>query len=56
MEILTKTTLIDCTLEELFEFHLDTNNIKLITPSHINKVPYLDTAISSPKQFHWQYP
>ncbi len=41
MEILTKTTLIDCTLEELFDFHLDTNNIKRITPSH-TKVELID--------------
>ena len=34
MENLTQTTLINCTLEELFNFHLDTNNIKLITPKH----------------------
>jgi len=34
METFTQTSLINCTLEELFDFHLDTNNIKLITPSH----------------------
>ncbi|MDX9742298.1 MAG: SRPBCC family protein [Arcobacteraceae bacterium] len=34
METFTQTSLINCTLEKLFDFHLDTNNIKLITPSH----------------------
>ena len=34
MHILEQTSLIDCTVEELFNFHLDTNNIKLITPKH----------------------
>ena len=34
METLTLTTPINCTLEVLFDFHLDTNNIKQITPSH----------------------
>jgi ligand-binding SRPBCC domain-containing protein len=41
METLTQTTLINCTLEEIFNFHLDTNNIKLITPSH-TKVELID--------------
>lgn len=41
MELFEQTTLIDCTLEELFNFHLDTNNIKLITPSH-TKVELLE--------------
>lgn len=41
METLTQTTLINCTLEELFNFHLDTNNIKLITPKH-TKVELVD--------------
>lgn len=36
MYILEKTTLIDCSQKELFDFHLDTNNIKLITPKHTN--------------------
>jgi ligand-binding SRPBCC domain-containing protein len=41
METFTQTSLINCTLEELFDFHLDTNNIKLITPSH-TKVELID--------------
>lgn len=41
METFTQTSLINCTLEELFNFHLDTNNIKLITPSH-TKVELID--------------
>ena len=34
METISHTTLINSTLEALFDFHLDTNNIKLITPNH----------------------
>ena len=34
MQTFEKTTLIDCSAKELFDFHLDTNNIKLITPKH----------------------
>jgi len=41
MENITQTTLINCTLEELFNFHLDTNNIKKITPKH-TKVELID--------------
>ncbi len=41
METFTQTSLINCTLEELFDFHLDTNNIKLITPSD-TKVELID--------------
>lgn len=41
METFTQTSLINCTLEELSNFHLDTNNIKLITPSH-TKVELID--------------
>jgi len=41
METFTQTSLINCTLEKLFDFHLDTNNIKLITPSH-TKVELID--------------
>jgi len=41
METFTQTSLINCTLEELFDFHLDTNNIKLITPNH-TKVELID--------------
>lgn len=32
METYIKKTLIDCTQKELFEFHLDSNNITQITP------------------------
>ncbi|MEA3352984.1 MAG: SRPBCC family protein [Campylobacterota bacterium] len=32
MKTITKTSLINCTLEELFEFHLDSENITKITP------------------------
>jgi len=32
MKTITKTSLIDCTKEELFDFHLDSNNITKITP------------------------
>jgi ligand-binding SRPBCC domain-containing protein len=41
METITKSTFINCTVEELFNFHLDTNNIKLITPKH-TKVELID--------------
>ena len=41
MKSITKSTLINCTLEELFSFHKDSANIKLITPSNI-KVELLD--------------
>ena len=41
METFEKITLIDCSEKELFDFHLDTNNIKLITPKH-TKVELLD--------------
>lgn len=32
MKTITKTTLINCTQEELFDFHFDSNNITKITP------------------------
>ncbi len=32
MKRFEKTSLISCTVEELFKFHLDSNNIKRITP------------------------
>ena len=35
MKIFEKSTLIKCTQEELFDFHLDANNLKQITPSDI---------------------
>jgi ligand-binding SRPBCC domain-containing protein len=41
METFIQTSFINCTLEELFDFHLDTNNIKLITPSD-TKVELID--------------
>jgi len=34
MEIIIKKTLIKCTQEELFNFHLDSNNITKITPKN----------------------
>jgi ligand-binding SRPBCC domain-containing protein len=33
MNTIIKTTMINCTQEDLFDFHLDTNNIKKITPT-----------------------
>lgn len=41
METITQSTFINCTIEALFDFHLDTNNIKLITPNH-TKVELID--------------
>lgn len=38
---MTLSTLINCTIDEIFDFHTDTNNIKLITPSH-TKVELID--------------
>jgi ligand-binding SRPBCC domain-containing protein len=32
---ITKTTLINCNLDDLFNFHLDSNNITKITPENI---------------------
>ena len=32
MKTITQTSLIDCEIDELFEFHLDSNNISKITP------------------------
>lgn len=34
MKKIEKSVLINCTLDELFTFHLDSNNITKITPSH----------------------
>jgi ligand-binding SRPBCC domain-containing protein len=42
MQTITKTSLISCSLEELFDFHLDSNNITKITPSNI-KVKLLNS-------------
>lgn len=41
MQIIEQTTLINCTPNDLFDFHLDTNNIKLITPKH-TKIELID--------------
>lgn len=41
MRKIIHTSLINCTLEELFDFHLDSNNITKITPKNI-KVELLD--------------
>ena len=35
MKTIEKITFINCTLEELFDFHLDSNNITKITPPNI---------------------
>lgn len=35
MKTFEKTTLIKCDVNELFEFHLDTNNLTKITPKNI---------------------
>ncbi len=48
MKIFEKSTLIKCSVEELFDFHLDTNNLKQITPPNI-KVKLL-TENFSPKE------
>lgn len=36
-----KTTLINCSEKELFDFHLDVNNLKAITPNNI-KITFLE--------------
>lgn len=35
MKEFEKSTLIKCSVEELFDFHIDTNNLKAITPPNI---------------------
>lgn len=41
-----KSELIDCDLEEIFEFHCDTNNLPLISPSYIKvKIIKIDKPI-----------
>ncbi len=42
MQTIIKTSHINCRLEELFDFHLDSNNITRITPSNI-KVELLNS-------------
>ena len=49
METIIKTTIIDCSLEELFEFHLDSNNITKITPANI-KVELLNRFVTPANQ------
>lgn len=44
MKKMTKTTYINCSLEKLFDFHMNINNIKKITPPNI-KVELLDYDI-----------
>jgi len=44
MKNITKTTFINCQLDELFNFHMNVNNIKKITPKNI-KVELLDFDI-----------
>ena len=41
VKIFSKSSFINCTLDELFAFHMNVNNIKKITPSNI-KVELLD--------------
>lgn len=41
MKSITKTTFINCSIDELFDFHLDSNNITKITPPNI-KIELLD--------------
>jgi ligand-binding SRPBCC domain-containing protein len=35
VNIYEKTSLIECQVQELFDFHLDTNNLKVISPKNI---------------------
>ena len=35
MKTFEKSTLIKCSIDELFDFHLDTNNLTKITPNNI---------------------
>lgn len=46
MYTITKTSKIKCSVEELFEFHMDSNNIKKITPSNI-KVKLLNEDLET---------
>lgn len=48
MKTFTKQTYIDTTLEELFKFHLDTNNLIKITPKNIKAE--LLTKCDNPKE------
>lgn len=41
MNTITKTTYVNCSLDKLFAFHMNINNIKKITPSNI-KIELLD--------------
>ena len=41
MNVITKSTFINCSLDELFAFHMNINNIEKITPSNI-KIELLD--------------
>jgi len=45
MKTITKSTFINCELEDLFDFHMNVKNIKKITPPNI-KVELLDFDIS----------
>lgn len=44
MKTVTKSSFINCTVEELFAFHMNVNNIKKITPNNI-KIELLDYDI-----------
>lgn len=46
MYTITKTSKIKCSVEKLFEFHMDSNNIKKITPSNI-KVKLLNEDLKT---------
>lgn len=48
MKIYEKTSLIKCNIDDLFNFHLDLNNLKKITPKN-TKVTLLD-EIFTPKE------
>ena len=41
MNTITKTTYINCSLDKLFDFHMNINNIRKITPSNV-KIELLD--------------
>lgn len=41
MNTITKTTYINCSLDKLFDFHMNINNIRKITPSNV-KLELLD--------------
>jgi ligand-binding SRPBCC domain-containing protein len=46
MNTITKTSLIKCSLEDLFAFHLDSNNIAKITPTDTTVVLLNDDSLA----------